>query len=126
MRINDSLSKLTLRNMCAGQTERAIEIAWRNIGLTSCDASVIPGVAFFDSLVRSVTSPGQARSPLQVTQILGNLFFFLKVWDPATLQCSTTTSLSTLASCATVPFPDNLISPSSRIKLRAAFGFAVE
>ncbi|KAG2859367.1 hypothetical protein PC113_g8995 [Phytophthora cactorum] len=61
------------------RTERAIEIAWRNMGLTSCDASVIPGVAFFDSLVRSVTSPGQARSPLQVTQILGNLFFFLKL-----------------------------------------------
>ncbi|KAG7392647.1 hypothetical protein PHYPSEUDO_015035 [Phytophthora pseudosyringae] len=36
-----------------GQTERAIEIAWRNMGLTSCDASVLPGVAFFDSLVQS-------------------------------------------------------------------------
>ncbi|ETO67040.1 hypothetical protein F444_15939 [Phytophthora nicotianae P1976] len=123
-----------LREICSlvrtlldiGQTERAIEIAWRNMGLTSCDASVLPGVAFFDSLVRSVTSPGQTRSPLQVTQMLGNLLLFLKVWDPAALQRSITTSPSTLAICATAPFPDNLISPSSRIKLRAAFGFTAE
>ncbi|KAF4029456.1 hypothetical protein GN244_ATG18785 [Phytophthora infestans] len=109
-----------------GQTERAIEIAWRNMGLASCDASVLPGVAFFDSLVRSVTLPGQIRSPLQVTQMLGSLLLFLKVWDPAALQCSTPLSLSTLASCATVPFPDDLIPPKSRRMLRVAFGFTAE
>ncbi|EEY55445.1 uncharacterized protein PITG_22176 [Phytophthora infestans T30-4] len=100
-----------------GQTERAIEIAWRNMGLASCDASVLPGVAFFDSLI---------RSPLQVTQMLGSLLLFLKVWDPAALQCSTPLSLSTLASCATVPFPDDLIPPKSRRMLRVAFGFTAE
>ncbi|EEY66324.1 uncharacterized protein PITG_03884 [Phytophthora infestans T30-4] len=100
-----------------GQTERAIEIAWRNMGLASCDASVLPGVAFFDSLI---------RSPLQVTQMLGSLLLFLKVWDPAALQCSTPLSLSTLASCATVPFPDDLIPPKSRRALRVAFGFTAE
>ncbi|KAJ8546721.1 hypothetical protein ON010_g11513 [Phytophthora cinnamomi] len=36
-----------------GQAGRAIEIAWRNMGLTSCDAAVLPGVVFFDSLVKS-------------------------------------------------------------------------
>lgn len=107
-----------------GQTERAIEIAWKNIGLSSCDSSIIPGVTFFDSLVRSVTSSKQLRSSLQVTQMLGSLLLFLKVWDPATLQCFNTTSLSTLATSATFPFPDNLILPSTREKLRMAFGFA--
>ncbi|KAE9051500.1 hypothetical protein PR001_g1393 [Phytophthora rubi] len=48
-----------------GQASRAIEIAWRNMGLTSCDAAVLPGVAFFDSLVKSITSPTH-RSSLQV------------------------------------------------------------
>ncbi|POM58211.1 Hypothetical protein PHPALM_37174 [Phytophthora palmivora] len=123
-----------LREICSlvrilldiGQTERAIEIAWRNMGLTSCDASVLPGVAFFDSLVTSVTSSEKTRSPLQVTQMLGNLLLFLKVWDPAALQCSSTVSLSTLASCAIAPFPDDLISPNSRKKLRIAFGFTAE
>ncbi|KAH7479611.1 Regulator of MON1-CCZ1 complex-like protein [Phytophthora ramorum] len=109
-----------------GQTERAIEVAWRNMGLTSCDASVLPGVVFFDSLVKSVILSEKPRSPLQVTQMLGNLLLFLNVWDPAALQCSGTTSLSTLASCATAAFPDDLISTSSRTKLRAAFGFAAE
>ncbi|OWZ23596.1 hypothetical protein PHMEG_0001504 [Phytophthora megakarya] len=109
-----------------GQIERATEIAWRNMGLTSCDASVLPGVAFFDSLVTSVTSPKKIRSPLQVTQMFGNLLLFLKVWDPAALQCSSTTSLSTLASCAMATFPDDLISQTSRMKFRLAFGFPPE
>ncbi|KAG1697520.1 hypothetical protein DVH05_015966 [Phytophthora capsici] len=107
-----------------GQTERAVEIAWRNMGLTQCDASVLPGVVFFESLVRSVTSSGRKRSSLQVTQVFGNLLLFLRVWDPVALQRSDVTSLSTLASSSNVPFPDNLILPGSRRKLRAAFGFA--
>eukprot|EP00644_Phytophthora_capsici_P016363 jgi/Phyca11/117652/e_gw1.34.125.1 len=98
-----------------GQTERAVEIAWRNMGLTQCDASVLPGVVFFESLVRSGAF---------VTQVFGNLLLFLRVWDPVALQRSDVTSLSTLASSSNVPFPDNLILPGSRRKLRAAFGFA--
>ncbi|KAG6618544.1 Colon cancer-associated Mic1-like [Phytophthora cinnamomi] len=61
-----------------GQAGRAIEIAWRNMGLTSCDAAVLPGVVFFDSLVKSVTSSKQ-RSSLQVAQMMGNLLLFLKM-----------------------------------------------
>ncbi|CAI5745618.1 unnamed protein product [Peronospora destructor] len=106
-----------------GSTEQAIKIAWRNMGSTSCDASVLPGVAFFDSLVRSVTAAKQPRSPFQVTQMLVNLLLFLRVWDPAALECSSTTSLSSLASGATVPFPDEMIVLNSRLKLREAFGF---
>ena len=55
--------------------------------------------------------------------MLGHLLLFLKVWDPAALECPSKTSLSRLASCATVPFPDERILPSSRLKLRKAFGF---
>ncbi|CAI5741846.1 unnamed protein product [Hyaloperonospora brassicae] len=106
-----------------GQAEQAIAIAWQNIGSNSCNASALPGVAFFDSLVRPVTSSKQPRSSLQVTQMLGHLLLFLKVWDPAALECPSKTSLSRLASCATVPFPDEMILPSSRLTLRKAFGF---
>ncbi|RQM17117.1 hypothetical protein DD237_001920 [Peronospora effusa] len=128
-----------------GQTERAIKIAWRNMGSTSCNASVLPGVAFFDSLVGSgacwllcvihvqcliragllhvVTGSKEPCSPFQVTQMLVHLLLFLRVWDPAALKCDSTTSLSTLAVCATVPFPDEMIVLHSRLKLRKAFGF---
>ncbi|EGZ28837.1 hypothetical protein PHYSODRAFT_468325 [Phytophthora sojae] len=105
-----------------GQAGQAIEIAWRNMGLTSCDAAVLPGVAFFDSLVKASTH----RSSLQVTQMLGNLLLFLKVWDPVCLQQSGTRSISNLASCAAVPFPDDLVPIGCRKKLRAAFGFFTE
>ncbi|CAI5710897.1 unnamed protein product [Peronospora farinosa] len=106
-----------------GQTERAIKIAWRNMGSTSCNASVLPGAAFFDSLVRSVTGSKEPCSPFQVTQMLVHLLLFLRVWDPASLKCDSTTSLSTLAVCATVPFPDEMTVLNSRLKLRKAFGF---
>ncbi|CAH0473357.1 unnamed protein product [Peronospora belbahrii] len=106
-----------------GQVERAIEIASKNMDSISCGASVFPGVAFFDSLVKSVTSSKQPRSSFQVAQTLANLLFFLRVWDPAALERSSITSLSTLASHASVPFPDEMIPPHSRLQLKEAFGF---
>ncbi|CEG45952.1 Colon cancer-associated Mic1-like [Plasmopara halstedii] len=95
-----------------GQTEQGLQFAFKNMDLRSCVASIFPGVMFYDSLIRSVT------------QMLGSLLLFLKIWDPASLRRSNTTSLSTLATSATNPFPDNLVLSSSRAKLRKAYGFA--
>ncbi|KAL7683447.1 putative regulator of MON1-CCZ1 complex [Plasmopara halstedii] len=107
-----------------GQTEQGLQFAFKNMDLRSCVASIFPGVMFYDSLIRSVTSSNLIRSSLQVTQMLGSLLLFLKIWDPASLRRSNTTSLSTLATSATNPFPDNLVLSSSRAKLRKAYGFA--
>uniref|UniRef100_A0AAV1V279 Mic1 domain-containing protein n=1 Tax=Peronospora matthiolae TaxID=2874970 RepID=A0AAV1V279_9STRA len=121
----DAIPPLLHALLDLGQTEQAIEIAWQHIDSTSCIPSVLPGVAFFDSLVRSVTSSKQPRSSLQVTQMLGHLLHFLKVWDPTALERSSRTSVSRLASCATVPFPDEMVLLSSQPKLKKAFGFGM-
>ncbi|TDH72804.1 uncharacterized protein CCR75_005468 [Bremia lactucae] len=96
-----------------GQIRQATECAWKNKDLASCNASNISGSSFFNSLIQSVVLSNPARSSLQV-------------WDPAALQRSSTTSLSPLASSAIFPFPDSLLLPSSRTKLRLAYGFATE
>ncbi|GMF31155.1 unnamed protein product [Phytophthora fragariaefolia] len=52
------------------QASRAIEIAWRNMGLASCDAATLPGVAFFESLVKSGTCTcAPAWSSILSTQV---------------------------------------------------------